>query len=191
MGCSIKDIREGDIYEATRRFVGNSTLMKVIKPGQIELRISPKWKSKSQLTAVARNNVKRIDEYAVEKYGEKLGKNWYYIDNRSYSETVVVWINHSPLLQEALLAKDGVKTLSEINSDPQLPNVGKDFYMGDTVLMEQENPLYEDLMAEFEEVQAKNTGMKLPIWDHDASKDKDVEISDDHLDLLINKKREC
>ena len=115
MGCSIKDIREGDIYEATRRFVGNSTSMKVIKPGQIELRISPKWKSKSQLTAVARNNVKRIDEYAVEKYGEKLGKNWYYIDNRSYSETVVVWINHSPLLQEALLAKDGVKTLSEIN----------------------------------------------------------------------------
>ncbi|MHA2089215.1 MAG: hypothetical protein ACW98K_00025 [Candidatus Kariarchaeaceae archaeon] len=191
MGCSIKDIREADIYEATRKFVGNAKSFKVIKPGQIELRIGGKFTSKGQLMAIARSNVKRIDDYAVEKYGEKLGKNWYYIDNRSYSETVVVWINHPPLLQQAYLAKDGVKTLSEINSDPQLPNVGKDFYMGDAALMEQENPLYDDLMAEFEEVQTINRGLELPTWNHDASKDKDVEISDEHLDLLINKKREC
>lgn len=191
MSCSIKDIREADVYEATRLFVGNSTSMKIIKPGQIELRIGGKWTSKGQLTAIAKSNVKRIDDYAISKYGEKLGKNWYHIDSRSYSETVVVWINHSPLLQQAYLAKDGVKTLSEINSDAQLPNVGKDFYMGDPLLKAQNEPLYEDVMAEYEEVRSFNQGLNLPSWEHDSSKDKNVEISDEHLDLLINKKREC
>tara|TARA_R110000803_G_scaffold91186_1_gene158527 strand:+ start:145 stop:756 length:612 start_codon:yes stop_codon:yes gene_type:complete len=202
MRCSIIEVRKQDIKDATELFIGNSSRFKSRKPGVVEMTIDDKFRSKNQLFNIAKSNAKKVEVWANERYGKKFSTGWVHID-QTLRDTVTARINMPSMLHEALLVKQGAKTVDQVNMSPSLFNdIGADFYMGDEQLrsqeMESDDNYYAKLNKTITNLVPSVVKSDIDIfhnvateWAHDTTNDKDIEISDEILNKIINNKKAC
>jgi hypothetical protein len=164
MTCSIPEIKKNDIEHATMLFVGKSTTWNVIRPGVIEMPTNMKFKTTNQLYNIALSNMKRVEKWAgaEEKYGPSFTQGWLdRIDQTS--SRIVVYLTFPNRLEKALQVKDEVLSLEEANNELISFDAGVDFYMNDEALRRQDEREYEEFSR----------------------------ISDEEINEMINKKRDC
>lgn len=143
---TIQDIKQSNLNEVTRQFVGNSTRFKVLEPGVIEMSVDAKFKSTGQLYNIALSKINnKIFKWAEATHGKGFGRGWVDVINQNYYNKIIVRLKFPDKLENAYRIADEQATLAEIN-DMIFSNIGNDFYMDDVALKEQEEKNLEEVM---------------------------------------------
>lgn len=195
MSCSIKDRIDSGIYTAINKFVGGSTSF-TVNENVVTMPVSDKF-TKNQLYLIAQKNSERVYKWAKEEYGPAFQHGWINIDTSMWNN-VIVRFRIPPALFKAWEVQDNVISLEEANEELLLPDLGNDFYMGDTALAEQnqrENESEQSFYNDVIETQSERNDLfnSKVNWKYDKLKEiKDPMLFDDDImDNLMNDLNKC
>jgi hypothetical protein len=194
MSCSLQDRMDSGINNAMSVFVRNSKFE--TQDNKVVMRVSPKF-TKNQLYLIAQKNAERVSAWAEKQYGSKFKFGWTQIDESMW-DTVIVRFRVPPALASLFQVQDDIITIEEANKQLALPDVGNDFFMGDSLLREQwnrenesESEYLNELMSTTTERTAYSENKK--EWQYNKNKEvKQLSLFDDTLfDDLYNEQNKC
>tara|TARA_R110002126_G_scaffold186255_7_gene334981 strand:- start:7 stop:615 length:609 start_codon:yes stop_codon:yes gene_type:complete len=202
MACSIDERKTEGVDLAVKAFLGNSTSFKEIKPGVIEMKVSPKF-TKAALYNIANKNTARVEKQMGVKYGPKFQNGWTSIDNTLHN-SMLVRIQPPNILMQAWNVKMGIKTLAEVNAELTNPSQfsrNLEYFKGDEALMNQEYVSNDEFFSELSETFSNFTSESIAEikaeynetldWAHDTSKDLNMRITDSELARIKRKRNNC
>lgn len=199
MSCSIEERRTEGIDLAVKAFVGNAKSFKEIKPGVIEMKVSPKF-TRGALYEIANKNSERVKKKMAVKYGPKFQDGWTSIDN-TLQNSILVRVHPPNILIQGWNVRLGEKSLEEVNADPGLFSRDLEYFKGDEALMNQEYTSNDDFFSELGETFSNFTNETIAEikaeydgsldWSHDTSKDLNMRITNAELERIKRKRNKC
>jgi len=202
MSCTIPDKKIQAVTRATEAFMGKAKSFKEIKPGVIQMPINAKF-NKNRLYMIALSNADRVTKQMKEHYGEKFSYGWVSIDSTP-SDSIIARVHIPNELIQAWNVKLGLKSIEEVNADPNLFARDIEYYRGDRALLEQEHINDEEFYKEFDETfsnfnrksRYQYDGLEGQYdgssdWRHDSTKDTNVVITNAELARIKNNRKIC
>jgi hypothetical protein len=202
MTCTIPNKKKSAIDAATAAFIGNSKSFKVVRPGVIEMPVSSKF-GKNQLYAIATTKSHAVNKAMELKYGRQFTFGWVAIDATS-PNLITARIFIPNILVQAWHVQLGLKTLEEVNADPDLYRRDISFYQRDAALMEQEHKNDDDFYAENDE---SFSNFETPYryswadengeydssknWNQNGNTSNDVYVTDAEIERIKRNKNIC
>lgn len=102
MACDLKQIKKDSINEAMKNFIGNSTSFKKVSNNKIFLPLSKTFTKTIQYELV-KSNIKRLEKWANDKFGDKFTKGW--VSSKFYTNGTEVVFNFPGNLEAAYQSK--------------------------------------------------------------------------------------